>query len=42
MAGVVEKYPEFEVPVTFLQAERASQHKIHHMIVSVYGQNIFS
>jgi hypothetical protein len=44
MASVIENYLKFEVHavVRFLQAEGVSQGKIHHRLVSVYGQNIFS
>jgi hypothetical protein len=44
MAGVIENYSKVEVRavVRFLQAEGVSQSKIHHMLVSVYGQNVFS
>jgi hypothetical protein len=33
---------EFKVLITFLQVEGVSQRKIHHRLVSVHGQNIFS
>jgi transposase len=44
MAGVIENYSKFEVRavVRFLHAEGVSQSEIHHRLVSVYGQNVFS
>jgi hypothetical protein len=42
MAGAIENYSKFEdcALVRFLHAEGVSQ--IHHRLVSVYGQNVFS
>jgi hypothetical protein len=44
MASVVKYYSKFEIctVVRFLQAEGVSQSKIHHRLVSVYNQNVFS
>jgi hypothetical protein len=44
MAGVIENDSKLEVGavVRFLQAEGLSESKIHHRLVSVYGQNVFS
>jgi hypothetical protein len=44
LAGVIENYSKFWVcaVLRFLQAETVGQSKIHHRIVSVYSNNIFS
>jgi hypothetical protein len=41
MDGVTENYSKFKVCEVLLQAEEASQSKIHGRWVSVYGQNDF-